>query len=84
VVLVDGRFGVIEANQQRRFQRTGGIEFTNPDFVQLARAFGIHGETVASADLLLPALKRALDADGPAIVAVPIDPRENAKLGDAL
>jgi hypothetical protein len=29
-------------------------------------------------------LKRALDADGPAIVAVPIDARENAKLGDAL
>jgi len=29
-------------------------------------------------------LKRALDAAGPALVAVPIDPRENAKLGDAV
>ena len=84
VVLVDGRFGVIEANQQRRFKRTGGIEFGNPDFVQLARAFGIRGEAVGSADELLPALKRALDAPGPAIVAVPIDARENSKLGDAL
>jgi acetolactate synthase-1/2/3 large subunit len=84
VVLVDGRFGVIEANQERRFHRTGGIEFTNPDFVQLARAFGIRGEAVASADELLPALKRALVADGSTIVAVPIDARENAKLGDAL
>ncbi|MDQ6858755.1 MAG: acetolactate synthase large subunit, partial [Chloroflexota bacterium] len=27
VVLVDGRYGVIEANQQRRFKRTGGISF---------------------------------------------------------
>ena len=84
VVLVDGRFGVIEANQQRRYQRTGGIEFTNPDFVQLANAFGIRGEAIVSADDLLPALKRALAADGPAIVAVPVDPRENAKLGDVL
>jgi len=84
VVLVDGRFGVIEANQQRRYQRTGGIEFTNPDFVQLANAFGIRGEAIASADELLPALKRALATDGPAIVAVPVDPRENAKLGDVL
>jgi acetolactate synthase-1/2/3 large subunit len=84
VVLVDGRYGVIEANQQRRFKRIGGIAFENPDFVQLARAFGIHGETVASADALLPALRRALAVDGPAIVAVPIDARENAKLGDAL
>ncbi|HEV2249831.1 MAG TPA: acetolactate synthase large subunit [Candidatus Limnocylindria bacterium] len=84
VVLVDGRYGVIEANQQRRFGRTGGVEFTNPDLVQLARAFGIHGEAVSSADGLLPALRRALDADGPAIVAVPIDPRQNTKLGDVL
>jgi acetolactate synthase-1/2/3 large subunit len=84
VVLVDGRYGVIEANQQRRFGRTGGIEFGNPDMAQLARAFGIRGETVTSADGLLPALKRALDGDGPAIVAVPIDPRENAKLGEVL
>jgi acetolactate synthase-1/2/3 large subunit len=84
VVLVDGRFGVIEANQQRRYQRTGGIEFTNPDLVQLAQAFGIRGEAIAGADELLPALKRAFAADGPAIVAVPIDPRENAKLGDVL
>jgi acetolactate synthase-1/2/3 large subunit len=84
VVLVDGRFGVIEANQVRRYQRTGGIEFTNPDLVQLAHSFGIRGEAVSSADELLPALKRALDTDGPAIVAVPVDPRENAKLGDVL
>lgn len=84
VVLVDGRYGVIEANQQRRFKRSGGIEFGNPDFVQLARSFGIRGESVARAEDLLPALRRALDGDGPALVAVPIDPRENAKLGDAL
>jgi acetolactate synthase-1/2/3 large subunit len=84
VVLVDGRYGVIEANQERRFHRTGGIAFTNPDFVQLAHAFGIRGEAVAKADDLLPALQRALAADGSSIVAVPIDPRENVKLGDAL
>ena len=84
VVLVDGRYGVIEANQVRRFGRTGGIEFGNPDFVQLARAFGIRGESISQATELLPALRRALDADGPAIVAVPIDPRENAKLADML
>ena len=84
VVLVDGRYGVIEANQQRRFKRTGGIEFGNPDFVQLARAFGIRGEVVASADDLLPALQRALETDGPSIVAVPVDPRQNVKLGDVL
>ncbi len=84
VVLVDGRYGVIEANQQRRFGRTGGVEFGNPDLVQLARSFEIRGEAVMSAAEFLPALRRALAAPGPSLVAVPIDPRENAKLGDAL
>jgi acetolactate synthase-1/2/3 large subunit len=84
VVLVDGRYGVIEANQRRRFGRTGGIEFGNPDFVQLARAFGLAGHAVESADELLPTLRRALDEPGPTVVAVPIDPLENLKLGDTL
>lgn len=84
VVLVDGRYGVIEANQQRRFGRSGGIEFGNPDLVALARAFGLPGELVTEAAGLGPALRRALDHAGPALVAVPIDPRENAKLGDAV
>ncbi|MDE3193501.1 MAG: acetolactate synthase large subunit [Chloroflexota bacterium] len=84
VVLVDERYGVIEANQQRRFGRTGGVSFTNPDLVALARSFGIEGVAVTSADGLLPTLRRALDAALPTLVAVPIDPRENVKLGDAI
>ena len=84
LVLVDGRYGVIEANQRRRFQRSGGVEFGNPDFVGLARAFGLPGYAVASADELLPMLRRALAEPGPALVAVPIDHGENRKLGDDL
>ncbi|HEY8648826.1 MAG TPA: acetolactate synthase large subunit [Candidatus Limnocylindria bacterium] len=84
LVLVDGRYGVIEANQQRRFQRSGGVEFGNPDLVGLARAFGLPGYAVTSADDLLPTLRRALDEPGAALVAVPIDPGENRKLGDDL
>jgi len=84
VVLVDGRFGVIEMNQQRRFGRAFGVEFGNPDFVALARSFGIAGYAVESAADLLPMLRRALDGDGPVLIAVPIDARENAKLGGAL
>ncbi len=84
LVLVDGRYGVIEANQRRRFGRTAGVEFGNPDFVALARAFGIAGYAVESAADLLPTLRRALDEPGPAIVAVPIDPRESAKLADEI
>jgi acetolactate synthase-1/2/3 large subunit len=84
IVLVDGRFGVIEANQIRRFERTAGIHFGNPDFVQLARAFDLPGFAITKAEELLPTLKQALALDRPALLAVPIDAHENLRLGAPL
>ena len=83
VVLVDDRLGVIEVNEKRQFKRTFATEFGNPDFVQLARAFGIAGYAVDGASDLLPTLKRALDTDGPALVAVPWDHRMNEHIAEA-
>jgi len=82
VVLVDDRLGVIEVNEKRQFSRTFATEFGNPDFVQLAKAFGIAGYAVESAGDLLPTLKRALDLSGPALVAVPWDHRMNEHIAD--
>src|SRR4029453_3209982 len=84
VVLVDGRFGIIEANQQRRFGHTAGVTFGNPDFVQLAQAFDLPGFAVTSADAFLPLLRQALELDRPALIAVPIDAQENLRLGAPL
>jgi acetolactate synthase-1/2/3 large subunit len=83
VVLVDDRLGVIEVNEKRQFHRTFATEFGNPDFVQLANAFGIAGYAVKGASDLLPTLKRALELDGPALVAVPWDHRMNEHIADA-
>jgi acetolactate synthase I/II/III large subunit len=84
VVLVDDRLGVIEVNEKRQFGHTFATEFGNPDFVQLARAFGIAGYAVESATDLLPTLRRALDLAGPALVAVPWDHRANERIADAM
>jgi acetolactate synthase-1/2/3 large subunit len=84
VVLVDGRLGVIEVNERRLFSRTFGTEFGNPDFVQLARAFGLAGFGVSSADELAPTLRRALDLNEPALVAVPWDHTANERMSEAL
>jgi acetolactate synthase-1/2/3 large subunit len=73
LVLVDNRYGVIELNQKRRFGRTFGVDFTNPDFVAYARSFGLPGFSVTRTADLLPTLRRALDLDEPAVVAVPVD-----------
>ena len=83
VVLVDGRLGVIEVNERRLFGRTFGTAFGNPDFVQLARAFGLAGFAVSSASELGPTLRRAQDLDEPAVVAVPWDHAANDQIADA-
>ena len=80
VVLVDGRLGVIEVNERRLFKRTFGTEFGNPDFVVLARAFGIAGFAIERVEDLQPTLRRALDLNEPALVAVPIDASQNDRL----
>jgi acetolactate synthase-1/2/3 large subunit len=83
VVWTDGRYGVIELNQQRRFGRTFGVAFSNPDLVQYAAAFGIPAWRVAQPDEFAPVLRRALALDTPTLIEVPVDPTENTKLGAA-
>ncbi len=80
VVLVDGRYGAIEANERRLYGRSFGVEFGNPDFAQLARAFGVAGFNVERAADLGTCLRKALDAGATAVVAVPVDPAANAEL----
>jgi acetolactate synthase-1/2/3 large subunit len=81
IVWMDGRYGVIELNQQRRLGRTFGVEFGNPDLVAYARSFGLPAWQVEQADDFQPLLQRALALDGPALIVVPVDARENQRLG---
>ena len=83
VVLIwrDGSYGLIEMHQRRQFGHVTGTRFGNPDFVALAQAFGLRGLRVERAGQLTPVLREAFAARGPVIVDIPIDYRENDKLG---
>jgi acetolactate synthase I/II/III large subunit len=73
VVLVDNSYGIIELNQRRRFGRTFGVSFENPDFVEYAASFGLPAFAVERTGDLEPTLRRALDFDEPTLIAVPVD-----------
>ena len=84
MIFRDGGYNLIQWKQQTRLGRESGVEFTNPDFVTLAQAFGAKGFRVESAQGLAPVLAEALAWPGPSIVDVPVDYRENPKLTERL
>lgn len=86
VVLIwnDGKYGLIEWHQQRKFGRSSHIAFTNPDFVKYAESFGAKGYRVEQAADLAPTLRQALAEDTVVVIDCPVDYAENMKLTEKL
>ncbi|MFQ5701177.1 MAG: thiamine pyrophosphate-dependent enzyme, partial [Acidobacteriota bacterium] len=86
VVLVwqDNGYGLIEWKQESEFGRHTDLRFGNPDFVRLAEAFGWRGFRCERSRDLAATLEEAFASDGPALVAIPIDYRENRLLTERL
>jgi len=80
----DCQYGLIKWKQQAAYGKYSHIDFTNPDFVKLAEAFGMEGIRVPDAESLPGCLERAFSCGRPALVIVPIDYSENMKLTAAL
>ena len=84
MVWEDHEYGLIAWKQNNEFGRQTDLGFNNPNWLQLADAFGWHGHIVASATDLKETLSRAMNEHGPSLVVVPIDYTENKKLTDEM
>lgn len=85
MVWVDGGYGLIKWKQQNGFQGThSDLAFGNPNFVELAKSFGMWGREITSMDMLTPTLDEAFKQEGPALIAIPVDYTENIKLSERL
>ena len=75
VLLVDnGSYGTIRMHQERRYPaRVSATDLTNPDFAALARAYGGWAETVETTEAFAPALARALEQPGVALINLKTD-----------
>jgi acetolactate synthase-1/2/3 large subunit len=72
LVFADGAFGASNNDQRTRFHgRLLGTAFHNPNFVQVAEAFGAKGMR-AEPDTLATALQEAFDANRPTLIEVPV------------
>jgi acetolactate synthase-1/2/3 large subunit len=84
MVWEDHAYGLIAWKQQGEFGHHTDLAFGNPDWMKLADAFGWHGHHVVNSVDLAAALRQALDENGPSLVVVPIDYRENMLLTERL
>ncbi|MCW3009258.1 MAG: acetolactate synthase large subunit [Solirubrobacterales bacterium] len=73
IVWENRQFGSIVWKQDKKFGRHFGVDFTNPDFVKLADAFGMPAWRCESVDDFGRYLRRALTLDTPSLIVVPID-----------
>ena len=80
MVWEDHGYGLIKWKQTNEFGRHTDLDFGNPDWLQLAAAFGWHGQYIANARDLRKGLETAFTTEGPSLIVVPIDYSENAKL----
>jgi acetolactate synthase-1/2/3 large subunit len=80
----DQGYGLIKWHQDRRFQRSGFVDFNNPDFVRYAESFGAKGFRVERDGDLVEVLEKAFASNTVAVVDVPVDYSENMKLTEKL
>ncbi|HEU4658881.1 MAG TPA: acetolactate synthase large subunit [Capillimicrobium sp.] len=73
VIWENQQFGSIVWKQDKRFGRHFGTDFTNPDFVRLAEAFGLPAWRCESTEDFGRHLRHALTLDVPSLIVLPID-----------
>jgi len=69
----DNAYGLIAWKQEAHFGHHTELSFDNPDWLQLASAFGWSGHYVKNSKDLKAILDRALNEAGPSLVVVPVD-----------
>ena len=86
VVMVweDKGYGLISWKQDNEYHRHTDLGFGNPDWLQLASAFGWKGFLCSESKALKGTLEAAFACAGPSLVVVPVDYRENALLTQRL
>lgn len=80
----DGRYNMVEFQEKMKYQRASGVDFGPVDFVKYAEAFGAKGIRATSIEELEKALEEGFATEGPVIIDIPIDYRDNEKLGETI
>jgi len=75
LIVNNGMYGTIRMHQENHYPgRTIGTDLVNPDFVALAKSYGLHAELILETEAFATAFDRALHAGVASLLEIRIDP----------
>ncbi len=82
----DGKYNMVEFQEEMKYGRSSGIDFGPVDFVKYAESFGAKGYRVDGKESFEQTLKQVLEEvkHGPILIDIPIDYKDNIKLGETI
>ena len=80
LVWIDGAYDMVRFQEMAKYGRASGVDFGPVDVVRFAEAFGARGLRIETPDEITPTLRKALEMEGPVVVGIPVDYRDNHRL----
>ncbi|PTF14911.1 acetolactate synthase AlsS [Staphylococcus devriesei] len=76
----DGKYNMVEFQEEMKYKRSSGVDFGPVDYVKYAEAFGAKGLRVTSQEELEAAIKEGYETEGPVVIDIPVNYKDNIKL----
>ncbi|HFG0407374.1 TPA: acetolactate synthase AlsS [Staphylococcus aureus] len=76
----DGKYNMVEFQEEMKYKRSSGVDFGPVDFVKYAESFGAKGLRVTNQEELEAAIKESYETDGPVLIDIPVNYKDNIKL----
>src|SRR5262249_13256892 len=80
MVWIDGSYDMVRFQAVAKYGRASGVEFGPVHVVPFAEAFGAHGLRIERPEQSAPTLKKALAMQGPVVIGITVDYRDNHQL----
>ncbi|VTS23037.1 acetolactate synthase [Streptococcus porcinus] len=86
IIWNDGRYNMVEFQEEMKYGRSAGVQLGDVDFVKYAEAFGAKGYRVDSKQGFNERLAQAIKESehGPVLIDIPIDYKDNGRLGETI
>ncbi|MEJ7307229.1 thiamine pyrophosphate-dependent enzyme, partial [Staphylococcus epidermidis] len=66
----DGKYNMVEFQEEMKYERSSGVDFGSVDFVKYAESFGAKGLRVTNQEELEAAIKEGYETEGPVLIDI--------------